>query len=122
MIPSVIIIQNDTAYDSEIWTAKDSDQTVFNSQFWSASVYEVCLWSRAFVIPFPVHAPSLRSLFFGKHVLNRTIAEWEGNSTFHMSTPSFTDGCFEAGFNVGDPNVLKVRLGIANKNYTGKYT
>ena len=74
-----------TSYDSPIWTAKEENQTNFNSQFWSANVTAVCLTSDLFSIQLPVQAPSLRSLFFQKKILNiPSLSGWPTERlTFH---------------------------------------
>ena len=104
---------NQTSYDSPVWTAMDVNQTNFNSQFWSANVTEVCLTSTTFSMQLPVLAPSLRSLFFEKTILNIDASEWlsklEG-----IVTPNFTTGCYESGFNVGDADNVQARIGIVS--------
>ena len=106
--------QDDTSYDSAIWTAKGNDQTNFNSQFWSANVTEVCLISDAFSIQFPVQAPSLRSLFFQNNTLNISKDQWIDALEDGITNPAFEENSYEIGFNVGDPNYVQARIGIVN--------
>lgn len=106
---------------SPTWTAKDDSQPIFNSHFWSANVTEVCLTSDIFGIQLPVQAPSLRSLFFEKTILNISTQQWLSalkiNITDDLSQPSH---CYETGFNVGDSNLTLARLGIVSISGSGK--
>ena len=107
----ILLSQEATSYDSPIWTAKEENQTNFNSQFWSANVTAVCLTSDLFSIQLPVQAPSLRSLFFQKKILNITFAQWMANRATHI--PYLNEpGCYESGFNVGDSDWVQARIGI----------
>jgi hypothetical protein len=36
-----------------------------------------------------------------------------------ITNPAFEENCYETGFNVGDPNYVKARIGIVNLNNTG---
>ncbi|CAB3996584.1 Hypothetical predicted protein, partial [Paramuricea clavata] len=108
------------SYESEIWTSKGIDQVFLNSQFWSANVTEICLSSTVFSIRIPVAAPSLRSLFFEKRILNMTSQQWF-DSLQGSAFPMFTPGCFEIGFNVGNETgaPLRARLGIVSTHGAG---
>ncbi|CAB4025891.1 Hypothetical predicted protein, partial [Paramuricea clavata] len=117
---SIGILQNYTtlgnwSYESEIWTAKGINRGFLNSQFWSANVTEICLTSVVFNIQIPVAAPSLRSLFFEKTILNMTSQQWI-DSLVQPATPMFTPGCFEIGFNVGNESGAspRARIGIVS--------
>ncbi|CAB4009015.1 Hypothetical predicted protein, partial [Paramuricea clavata] len=118
---------DDGGYESELWTTKGINQTLFNSQFWSANVTEVCLTSVIFNIQIPVEAPSLRSLFFEKKILNMTSQQWVDSIAplwdDTISTPNFTAGCFEIGFNVGDEGgaAPRARLGILSTHRAGTH-
>ncbi|CAB3988808.1 Hypothetical predicted protein [Paramuricea clavata] len=122
---SIGILQNSTTldhwtYESELWTAKGTDQCILNSQFWSANVTEICLASAVFNIQIPVEAPSLRSLFFEKRILNMNSQQW-ADSLVQDANPVFTTGCFEIGFNVGNESedAPRARLGIVSTHGTG---
>ena len=78
--------------------------------------------SDAFSIQFPVNnvpAPSLRSLFFQKNTLNISKDLWNDALEDGITNPAFEENCYETGFNVGDPNYVKARIGIVNLNNTG---
>ena len=83
---------------------------------------ELCLASPAFDIRIPVAAPSLRSLFFEKRILNMTSQQWV-DSLQGSVNPIFTPGCFEIGFNVGNGTGAppRARLGIVSTHGTGKH-
>ena len=108
------------AYESELWTAKGTNQSVLNSQFWSANVTEICLTSAVFNIQIPVTAPSLRSLFFEKRILDMTSQQW-ADSLVVVANPIFTPGCFEIGFNVGNEDTVRARLGIVTTHDGGRH-
>ena len=105
------------SHDSEEWTAKWMDQQDLNSQFWSANVSEICLQSDLFNIKIPVAAPSLRSLFFEKRILDMSISDWTDSLTAKGQAygVTFDPDCYEIGFNVGSesPNPA-ARLGITS--------
>ncbi|CAB4034547.1 Hypothetical predicted protein [Paramuricea clavata] len=113
-LKSLFCEKNDTSYDSAIWTAKGEDQIQFNSHFWSANVTEVCLTSTGFGIQLPVKGPSLRSLFFENITLEIPIEQWIDGIKINISHLNFTNACFKSGFNVGDPNSVRVRLGVVS--------
>ncbi|XP_046856621.1 uncharacterized protein LOC124449726 isoform X2 [Xenia sp. Carnegie-2017] len=113
------------AYDSEVWTSKMSN-SVTNDLFWSANVSEVCVTVKNVLeIQFSMKAPSLRSLFFEKRLINVSLASWI-NAT-NLSEQNRTDlqpitlfpQCYEIGFNVGDPKYAAARIGVVKKNITG---
>ena len=93
-----------------------------NSQFWSANVTEICLSSLIFTIRIPVEAPSLRSLFFEKRILNMTSEQWV-DSLEGGASQVFTPGCFEIGFNVGNETGAppRARLGIVSTHDAGRH-
>ena len=98
-----------------------------NPQFWSANVSEICLSSDAFMISIPVAAPSLRSLFFEKRILDMLISDWTGSLTpqtvMIFPTLNFTPECSEIGFNVGgEAPAPAVRLGIVSTHGEGRHT
>ena len=66
-----------------------------------------------FFVQFPVQAPSLRSLFFQKTALNINASVWHPGF-FSVLNLNFTEGCYEAGFNVGDPSGIQARIGIVS--------
>ena len=105
---------SETGYYSEHWTAKEESQTVFNSQFWSANVTEVCISSTGFKIQFPVLAPSLRSLFFENTTIEIPLQQWLDGIKIDISNLDFTNACFVSGFNVGSPNLVQARFGIVS--------
>jgi hypothetical protein len=108
-----LLFQADTSYDSPLWTTKDT----FYAQFWSAKVNEVCLSTGSgdpgFFVQFPVQAPSLRSLLVQKKALNINASVWQRGSV-NLLDLNFTEGCYEAGFNVGDPSGIQARIGIVS--------
>ncbi len=75
---------------------------------------EVCLTSPGFGIQFPVKAPSLRSLFFENITLEIPVQQWLDGIKINVSHLNFTNNCFISGFNVGDPNLVRARLGIVS--------
>ena len=75
---------------------------------------EVCLTSTGFGIQLPVNGPSLRSLFFENITLEIPIEQWIGGIKINASHLNFTNGCFKSGFNVGDPNSVRARLGVVS--------
>ena len=118
------------SYESELWTTKGINQRLFNSLF-CANVTEICLTSSIFNIQIHVAAPSLRSLFFEKRILNMTSQQWIDLVAQlwvdSIRAPNLTTGCFEVDFNVVDESgaAPRARLGIIcthragthNKNY-----
>ena len=79
----------------------------------------MCLVSQDnFIAQFPVQAPSLRSLFFQKRLVNRTAQQWL-NDLAGNAAPFFPDGCYESGFNVGDPSFAQARIGVVS--LTGRW-
>ena len=114
-------LKDDGGYESEAWTAKGINQTVFNSLFWSANVTEICLVSGGtFSIQIPVAAPSLRSLFFGKRILDMTSQQWV-EALEVTPPPIFTTDCYEIGFNVGNESAVAARLGIVSTYGAGRH-
>jgi hypothetical protein len=77
-------------------------------------VTEVCLTSTGFGIQLPVNGPSLRSLFFENITLEIPIRQWIDGIKIDVSNLNFTNGCFKSGFNVGDPNSVRARLGVVS--------
>lgn len=113
-----------TSYDSKIWQSKDGDQTNFNSQFWSANVSELCLQTNYGRIQIPVAAPSPRSLFFQKKILNISHINFLDSFAllwFYQQRPNFIQGCYEVGINVGDPNFIQARVGIVSTQGSGMF-
>ena len=69
--------------------------------------------SIGFSVQFPVQAPSLRSLLVQKKALNINASVWQRGSVNFLDL-NFTEGCYEAGFNVGDPSRIQARIGIVS--------
>jgi hypothetical protein len=75
----------------------------------------------SFGISFPVQAPNLYSLFFGKKVLGLNPQDWISSIMVDgVRMNDFQSGCYEVGFNVGDKNEIQARLGVVSKNNPGQ--
>ena len=75
---------------------------------------EVCLVSDGFGTQFPVQAPSLRSLFFKRKILNISTQDWLVGVKIPTNNLNFTNDCFQSGFNVGNSSLVRARLGIVS--------
>jgi hypothetical protein len=91
-----------------------------DSSNFDANVTAVCLTSDNFGISFPVQAPNLHSLFFGKKILQLNPQDWiNGITADGVAINHFQSGCYEVGFNVGDKNEIQARMGVVSRNNSG---
>lgn len=97
-------------------------QTAFNPMFWSTNVSEICVQAGGLDFKISVQAPSMRSLFFEKRILNTNPQFWLDAIyiTPLRSEFNFVHGCYEAGFNVGNSTSVRARLGIVSLKKPGR--